>query len=84
MENQDVLKSSDLQYGFKSEGNSPVLCNKHQSVYAMMLNASKAFDRVQYVKLFIVLIRQGMWPIMVRFLVTLYTNQQYVKSNDVI
>ncbi len=42
----------------------------------MMLNASKAFDRVQYVKLFNLLIQRGICPIMVQFLVTLYTNQQ--------
>ena len=40
-----------------------------------LLDASKAFDRVQYVKLFNLLIKRGLCPIIVRFLALMYTNQ---------
>ncbi len=40
-----------------------------------MLDASRAFDRVEYVKLFRLLMSKGICPIIGRFLVSLYTNQ---------
>ena len=40
-----------------------------------MLDASKAFDRVAYVKLFRKLIKRGLNPYIVRFLLNMYTQQ---------
>ncbi len=39
-----------------------------------MLDASKAFDRVEYIKLFNLLLSKGICPVIARFLVTLYIN----------
>ena len=43
-----------------------------------MLDASKAFDRVVYVKLFRKLIKRGLNPYIIRFLLNMYT-QQFIK-----
>jgi len=45
-------------------------------VYALCLDASKAFDRVEYVKLFESLLKRNMNCIYLRCLVNLYTNQK--------
>ena len=41
----------------------------------MLLDASQAFDRVDYVKLFQLFLKRGMCPIITRFLLNIYTNQ---------
>ena len=41
----------------------------------MLLDASQAFDRVQYVKLFKLLLQRGTCPLTARFLARLYTSQ---------
>ena len=63
----DVLRSSNLQFGFK-QGTSTTQCtfvatevinyylNNKSNVYSLFLDASKAFDRVNYVKIFSLLI----------------------------
>ena len=60
----DAIATSHLQFGFK-KGHSTTMCslvvketieyyNAHQSnVYCTMLDATKAFDRVQYCKCFV-------------------------------
>ena len=82
-----VLSSSDKQFGFKA-GLSTATCStvvnevidyytsRDTSVYCVMLDASKAFDRVHYVKLFRLLLRRGLCPLVARFLAVLYTNQK--------
>ncbi len=40
------------------------------------LDASKAFVRVEYCKLFCLLLKRGMCPIYARFLISMYTNQK--------
>lgn len=82
-----VLQSSDYQFGFK-RGHSTVQCsfvvqetiqyyiNHGSTVNAILLDATKAFDRVQYVKLFRLLLKKGMCPLLARFLCILYTNQK--------
>ena len=64
----NMLNSSHLQFGFKPN-HSTTQCTfvaqdvvnyyvKHNSsVYCVLLDASQAFDRVQYVKLFEVLLK---------------------------
>ena len=49
--------------------------NNASSVYAVMLDASKAFDRVEYVKLFRLLLDRGLCPTIARFLLNMYTHQ---------
>ena len=61
--NRNVLDTCDLQFGFKKK-HSTTQCtfvyneviqyylNNDSDVYVMMLDCSKAFDRVHYVKLF--------------------------------
>lgn len=44
-------------------------------MFATVLDVSKAFDRVEYVKLFRVIVSKGIYPIVARFLVCPYTNQ---------
>ena len=46
-------------------------------MYVALLDASKAFDRVEYVKLFNLLLSKGICPIVSRFLLVLYTHQSF-------
>ena len=83
---QHQLKCSDYQFGFR-QNHSTTKCtfvmkeviqyyrNKNSNVYLMLLDASQAFDRVDYVKLFQLLLKRGMCPIITRFLLNIYTNQ---------
>ncbi len=74
------LCTSDLQYGFK-QGSSISLCttmvqetisyyvHKGSNVYGVMLTASKAFDRVNYYKLFRILLdKKKVCPLYCRLL----------------
>ena len=45
------------------------------SIYCTLLDASKAFDRVQYCKLFNLLIQRGFCPVVIRLLLRMYTSQ---------
>jgi hypothetical protein len=49
--------------------------NKGTDVNAVLLDASKAFDRVHYVKLFRILLAKGLCPLVARFLALMYTQQ---------
>ena len=83
---QNILNTSDLQFGFKNEC-STTYCtfvleeviqyykNNKTDVYVMMLDASKAFDRVGYVKLLSLLLERGLCPVICRLLIYMYTNQ---------
>ena len=92
--NKCILRSSDLQFGYK-ESHSTSHCtfvleevinyyNDHNTdVYVVLLDASKAFDRVNYIKLFNLLLHKGLCPLVARFLARLYTRQIVrVKWND--
>ena len=91
---KSVFETSNNQFGFK-ENISTNMCTfvlnetisyytKNGSpVYALFLDASKAFDRVNYVKLFKKLLEKGMSPITVRLLLSMYINQKIqVKWNS--
>jgi hypothetical protein len=85
------LRTSDYQFGFKSK-HSTNMCSmilkkilkesisyyiKHNSsVFCTFLDASKAFDRVHYCKLFRLLIERGLPPCIVRCLINFYTVNQ--------
>ena len=85
--NMCIFKSSDLQFGFK-EQHSTLQCNfvcseliqyyinRKSTVHALMIDASQAFDRVQYVKLFQLLLKRGLCPLAAQFLINLYTQQK--------
>ncbi len=45
------------------------------NVHVLMLDASKAFDRVKYCQLFEQLLPHNMSPLVIRLLSVLYTNQ---------
>ena len=90
----DVLDTSELQFGFK-EKSSTTMCtfmvletiayykSRGSKVHMVLLDASKAFDRVDYIKLFDKLIDRGMCPLTVRLLLNMYTHQQLqVKWNS--
>jgi len=84
---RDKLCSSELQFGFKTKS-STNMCTmvlketityyiKHQSsVYCTFLDASKAFDRVHYCKLFRLLIKRGLPACIIRILINMYTGNQ--------
>ena len=40
-----------------------------------LLDASRAFDRVNYLKLFRILVKRNLNPIIIRFIILFYTNQ---------
>jgi len=85
--NRDQLKTSDLQFGFKA-GHSTTQCtflleevaqyyvNNDNDIYIMLLDASQAFDRVNYCKLFRLLLTNGLCPLHCRFLAYSYTKQR--------
>ena len=89
-----IFTTSDMQFGFKQK-HSTTQCsfvineaiqyyqNNNSPVYCTMLDASKAFDRVNYIRLFTLLRNKGLCPLYCRFLIMLYTNQQlFVKWNN--
>ncbi len=83
----DILKSSEYQFGFKPKS-STVLCTTMvtetiqyytekgcKPVYLLLLDASKAFDKVSYDVLFNVLLDRKLCPRVIKLLYYMYTNQ---------
>ncbi len=80
------LSTSPYQFGFK-QLHSTAQCsfvvgevvqhyvNAGNAVYGCLLDASKAFDRIAYCKLFEILCCRNVCPIVIRFLHALYLNQ---------
>ena len=54
--------------------------SKNSDVYVMLLDASKAFDKVRYMKLFNLLCKGGLCPVICCLLLYMYTNQTMKKS----
>ena len=92
----DALKTSDLQFGFK-EKSSTSMCtfavletieyykSNGSNVHVLLLDASKAFDRVNFIKLFEKMLKKGMCPLTVRLLLNMYTEQKLqVKWNGIL
>ena len=51
----------------------------------LLLGASKAFDRVEYVKLFNILRDREMCPVVLRLIINMYTNQEIqIKWNNLL
>ena len=81
-----TLCSSNLQFGFK-KGTSTTQCTfsmlktmdrynfMKSNAFVLMLDASKAFDRVNYCKLFRELLKHERSPLVLRLLLFMYTNQ---------
>ncbi len=80
------LSSSSLQFGFKggtSTTQSTFILNEtvsyynfnHTNMYAEFLDARKAFDHVQYCKLFNELVNHNISPLALRLLLNMYTKQ---------
>ena len=79
------LFTSDLQFGFKLK-RSTNICSlilkecisyynvNNSTVYCTMLDATKAFDRVEYCKLFRQLMSRNLPPIVIRLLLNMYIN----------
>ncbi len=83
-----VFLTSDLQYGFKKKHSTnqctfvvneivQYYISNGSNVFLTLLDASRAFDRVQYVKLFRLLLTKHICPVVARFLTVLYTNQTF-------
>ena len=81
------LCTSELQFSFK-KGASTSMCtsmvqetlsyyvHNGTNIYGLLLDASKAFDRVNYCKLFRLLLNRGFCPMYSRLLLNMYTNQK--------
>ena len=52
--------------------------------YILMLDASKAFDRVEYVRLFTLLHERALCPVVLRLIMNMYANQCIHKWNSMI
>ena len=79
------LNNSELQFGYKTKS-STVMCStsltetieyyvsRKTPVYVLLIDASKAFDRVSHIKLFKTLQAHGVCPLIIRVLYNMYTN----------
>ena len=86
-QNRHIFKSLDQQFGFKPK-HSTTACtfiltetaqyynNRGSNLYCLLLDASQAFDRVHYIKLFKLLLKRGLCFASARFLLSLYTRQK--------
>ena len=79
----DLLCVSDFQFGFRAKRSTDTCSmilkecisyyvNNGGSVYCTFLDATKAFDRVEYSKLFRQLMSRGLPSIIIRFLLNMY------------
>ena len=78
--------TNDLQFSFKP-GLSTTMCStmvrdtisyfvhKNSNVYGLVLDATKAFDRLNYCKLFKILLNRNVNPLICRLLLFMYINQ---------
>ena len=85
--NADSLKTDDMQFGFK-RNHSTVLCsaiyietinhyvNEGSNVYSCLIDASKAFDRVHWGRLFKILIERNVSTLFIRLLLDSYIRQK--------
>ena len=85
---KDNLITDGLQFGYKKQS-STIVCpslllntveyyrENDSDCYMLLLDASKAFDRVEYVKLFSDLRERKLCPIVLRLLMNMYVNQCY-------
>ena len=91
----ECLKTSDYQFGFKPKAStvlSSTMVNKTiqyytensgNPVYLLLLDDTKAFDKVSYKVLFDVLLDKKVCPRIVNLLYYMYSNQQcHVKWGD--
>ena len=81
-----TLSSSSLQFRFKPK-HSTIQCSfavqeviehfvqRWSECHVLLLDASRAFDRVNYIKLFQLLISRKMCPLTINLLLQMYTNQ---------
>ena len=81
------LTSCDLQFGFK-KNRSTAMCsmiakeviayyvNSNSNVHCVFLDSSKAFDKVEYCKLFNLMLDRHISPHVIRVLLNMYTGQQ--------
>jgi hypothetical protein len=83
----DSLKTSELQFGYKTKlstgiATSVVLqtvdyyTSQGANVYALALDATKAFDRVKYDTLFELLLKRDINPVYIRLLMKMYIDQK--------
>ena len=84
---EDMFVTSDMQFGFKSQ-HSTTMCTVivrevvshylegNSNIYCCLLDASKAFDRIHYGKLFSILLSKNMHPLVLRLLVNSYLYQK--------
>ena len=86
------FNTSELQYGFKENSStimSAFMVNQTISHYrgnvnVLMLDASKAFDRIDFIKLFEKLLNRGLSPVIIRLILNMYVCQKFqIKWNGV-
>ncbi len=81
------LNTSELQFSFKKGSSTSLYISMVEetisyyvhngtNVYGLLLDASKAFDQVNYCKCFRILINRRFCPIYSRLLLNMYTNQK--------
>ncbi len=84
---ENSLCTSDLQFSFKTGSSTSLSTSMVQETmsyyvhngtngYGLLLEASKAFNRVNYYKLFRLLLDRGFCPMYSRLLLNMYTNQK--------
>ena len=83
---EKLLMTSELQFGFK-QASSTTQCTfnlietiqyynfQHSDVHVLLLDATKAFDRVEYCRLFNLLLERNVSPLVIRLLLFMYTEQ---------
>jgi hypothetical protein len=83
----DLLITSELQFGFKRKHSTALATSvllqtvdyyidNGGIVYGMALDASKAFDRLEYSRLFTLLVKRGLNPLYTRLILDMYINQK--------
>ena len=84
-----ILCTNDMQFGFKPKHGTnqctfvvnqvvDYYSSRGSYVYVTLLDASRAFDRVNYVRLFELLLQRGLCPMLIKFLLYMYTCQSLV------